>query len=683
MFQNLFRRQTPSPRPVAVSASTPRNRAELGMSPHYPPKDFSSYGDLAGAVEAVPVEVLVDVTRDALDVLQHETGFHRDEFEKIVMPMVRRYYRMVHLLPASANHHHARLGGLAVHGIDVAARAARATHNAVLDFDPVYMRDLELRAKRRMLWPLAAACAGLCHDLGKVLIDQMVTDVADGDLWNPVTEPLMDWVERKHVKRYAIRYRDGDRFHRHEAFSLLLFGSVVGRDIMGFISGLGRDVLEAVLMSVLGSDATEKISAMVAKADHDSTAADREATQSIWKEGGAASDPVLNRLLEAGNRLLRQREWRTNAPGHPVIACQDGIFLVWPQAFQMMLRDARDTGKSTGIPAEPTEVAEMFVRAGIATPRILSDGTRRVLWPILLNTGASVETPSGDASTGFGDMVAQFDRSRSALLLRNPEFLFSGVPAPDLVSVSVAPDPTLAVVVPVDTPDSPSSPDAVISHADAVQDDTAYAPEPSAPANEPVEETGLLLRGGSVVPAQPPATPTPVHSAQVNHPGTPAQPSAAATTEKAPAAMPSLDAPADPNESDSDKGRRAIDVLRAHGVFGEALLRALHAIWAAGDARNPSEVFFKKARVMLVRWPEAISLSTPDKRPVIEALRAHPEYLAESYLGAPIDVARNGVTITVPVRAGTWNAVPLSEQLSGAVNFLIAHLDAMSQMDGA
>lgn len=666
---NIFRKSSaPALRkeqPIAPSPSTPEHRAALGLTPAYPPKNFSSYGSADNTVQAVPVQVMLDVAREQIAELRNELGYHEEDFQRIALPMVRRYFEWVHLLPASANHHHARLGGLALHGLDVATRAARATHNSVLDFDPSYTTDLALRAKRRRLWPLAVASAGLTHDLGKVLIDQIITCADTGALWNPFAEPLLGWAERNRVKRYAIRWRGGDRFHRHEPFGLLLFGNIIGTEIMGLLASLGRDVMEAVL-SCFATDVPDKsgIRAMVLNADVESVKQDRDEAQAIWNESGFAVDPVLHRLLEAGNRLLQKRDWRPNAEGHHILVSDEGAWLLWPQAFNSMRMLLGQEGQLAGIPADANEVASMFVRAKIAKPRVLSNGHRWDLWSLEL-AGAE---QSGEG--GYDEMIERFTKTRSALLIPDPSVLFSGVPLPARTSIRVARDPTLpvAAAATIETPAAANPPS-------AAKDDhpTTDLTASSSATETPAHSMGSVSDEDDEMPDRPaPAVPVSAAPPAAHVGGTDPGP-AAAPTDAASAAVP---------DGAGNRTADALALLEGAGPFGEVLLRVLRR-FLVDSSRKPGEVIHRKGPNVLLKWPDILKPLGVDVRIYAEELRAHPDILPEQFLGKPIDISNNGITVSTRVKNSVWNAVVLNESLSDAVDYLARNPDALRGIGGS
>lgn len=624
--------------PVLDTDKAMGERAERAGTPARTIHSFVDFGGPDQTVHAVQVEEYLPLLKDALGALRHEIAFDAAKFESLVMPMIKRYLAWVHLLPASASHHHARLGGLAVHGLDVAALAARNAHNAVLDFDPAYTRDLELRANRRSLWPLAAATAGLHHDLGKVLIDQIITCADTGEVWNPFVSDLCSWAGRNNVARYAVRWRTGDRLHRHESFGLLLMGAIAGPDVLGTLAGLGRDVMEAVVTSVSGErDDASGMRQMVHKADAASSKLDRDAGSAYWSEGSASVDPIIGRLMEAAAGLVSKRAWKINTPGHPIWVTPDGAYLMWPQAFNSMRQELLNQQNAVGIPNDPTEVAEIFLRAKVAAPREFSNGQRVALWALHLPEGDKTAEPS----SAFDAMMAKLGNVKSALYIPIPDALIGSAVVSEHADIRVARDPTLPEVA---EPEATEQQAQEVSPPVSADESTVASATEDIPADNAATATTSESRPKDDEKAAAPGDASPV-----------GRPQAAERKDTA---------------SPGDALAGAISVLREAGALGAVLEKLANRIALEPDSFPSRDRFSRKNDVLLMRWPEAVKDDVKNIRDLAEAIERMPSWLADRVAGQPVDVASNGITMSQRVRGSTWNVVPLNPSLTSAFTVL-------------
>lgn len=676
IFSRLMGRKPMDAKPLTPLERV-SERAERARAPDRVVNTFADFGGPDMTIRASSPDDFQHLLEPQIKDLRHELGFDEEDFQRIVAPMLRRYVRWVHLLPASASHHHSRLGGLAVHGLHVATLAARAAHNSVFDFTPAYVNDTELRSHRRPRWQLGAATAGLLHDLGKILIDQIVTDASTGAVWNPFTEDLVSWAEERNVEWYALRFRPGDRLHRHESFSLFLTGQIAGPEVMGALSEFGRDILEAVTMSISGErDDAFGLRKLVHVADMDSSRQDREALATYWSEHTAIADPVLSRLIDAAASLVNSRRWRVNKQGNPLWVSEEGAYLIWPMAFNAMRQELVAKQSATGVPADPMEVAEMMVRAKLARPRVLSDGTKLNTWSIVLPES---ESPEG-AGAALAGLLAKIGNAHSAIFIPEVSLLVSSTTVAEPVEIKIARDPTLPQV-------------AVSPHAPA--------PAPGASTSDIAPETAQpSAQPQNASPAEAPSTDGPPHQDSAAQPHTEPEPDAepeqhsagdqgapggeAAVSPGSPApaaATHALDGggevpPASASEGGVAPAEPGVDhemaeaerVLAAAGPLGAALSKLAELLVTDPDRYKPKEkIRMVDGRTVVLRWPQAVrDVAGPELPALAKYLAENTNLLATSMKGQTFDYAQFGIAVALRISGTPWNVVGLNEALSDA-----------------
>lgn len=664
MFSRLFARSR-HPRSL-TNAEAVAERAERAKAPDRLVHAFSDFEGQDTTVRAAPLAEFEHLLSTHISDLRHELGFDAADFEAIVMPMVRRYLSWVHLLPASASHHHSRLGGLAIHGLHVATLAARAAHNSVFDFTTALVNDTELRAHRRPRWQLGAATAGLHHDVGKILIDQVVTDADTGAVWNPFVQDLLSWLKDNQVERYAMRFRPGDRLHRHESFSLLLMGRIAGPEVLGALSEFGRDILEAVTMSISGErDDPFGLRKLVHGADVDSSRHDREAANTYWSESGAASDPMITRLLDAATCLIQTRNWRVNRPGSPVWANQDGVYLLWPQAFNGMRQELLAKQNATGIPNDPTEVAEIFIRSRVARPRVLSNGQRMNLWSIILpEDGSSTD----NQNKAFIQMMTRLGGVSSALYIPEISSVMGSTPVVDMAEIQVAKDPTL--------PD--------VQHPETFIADRAGTPPAGSLALGERETEGAEDTGAEQTSTEPTASPSaraPSPAADADSPTRQTPEETAAPAEEPPqassshTAVPKSDSP--PPADLTEPSRR---LLEQTGLLGKTLLQVAEAIAKRAPTYKPRDMIrYVDQQTVLMRWPQAIrDFVGPNLADLAKQIEGDLSLLAHTVKGQARDYSQYGIAISLRLNGSPWNVLALNAQLSEAFMVIAQSKDTSS-----
>ena len=98
-------------KPVSAQANSVETFSEEDI-PRYPP--------FAKGLPVAPIDKVVETQRDLVERIRNALGFTREQHEKLLLPVIKRYAEFVHLLPASEAHHHRGAGGLFRHGLEVA-----------------------------------------------------------------------------------------------------------------------------------------------------------------------------------------------------------------------------------------------------------------------------------------------------------------------------------------------------------------------------------------------------------------------------------------------------------------------------------------------------------------------------------------------------------------------------------
>lgn len=359
------------------------SRSSVPPAPPQPPSwrigdRVPAYPDQTEGIPAAPIDELLGAQAEMIEALRQPIGLTRAEFERLVVPVVRRYAELVHLLPASEHHHHAGLGGLLRHGLEVAWNAARKAEGTVFSagHDPERQHHLKPR------WLLAAALAGLMHDIGKPLCDVAVRDASGSLEWNPYLGPLAHWLATHRIERYVLFWR-ARRGPRHGPLSLIDAREALGPEVIAFLTEppAGHEVLDAMFGAIAdGNDPTNPLADIVNGADQHSVAEDllRTATTAV-AVGGGSQHALATRLIAAIQELARDSAWRANCPGSPIWVTDEGVFLVYPS----VLKEAREhlTRRGVlGVPADPSVLANVLVDHGFCEGQTHANGADSPTW---------------------------------------------------------------------------------------------------------------------------------------------------------------------------------------------------------------------------------------------------------------------------------------------------------------
>jgi len=302
--------------------------------------------------------------------LRYGIGCTPEFYRTHVLPVVDRYAAFVHLLPASETHHHRRTGGLFHHGLEVAFWAGQASAGKVFAWD----REPAVRRVHEPLWRLAAALAGLCHDLGKPVSDLSVTDRDGTCTWSPMHETIVDWAARHRLDSYFLHWRS-TRHNRHHTTGLFVVNRVLGPAIINMLIQADPEILTALINAVGGENDGAVISQLVANADRASVERDLKANH-IDPQATSLGVPVERYLLDAMARLVRAGTWQVNTPGARLWMLGDSLYVVWPKGGEEIVAMLA-ADRVPGIPRHPDTLADLLIEHGYATPPQDAECVRR------------------------------------------------------------------------------------------------------------------------------------------------------------------------------------------------------------------------------------------------------------------------------------------------------------------
>lgn len=345
------------PQPVLQPAPVPQ------AGPYYDGRPVPAYPRTGPAVPSVPPRMLL-VTQDALiRELRQACSLANEDFDKFMLPAIERYAEYVHLLPASEYDHHADLGGLFRHGLEVALNASRGAEGKEFALN-------EVPSTRKFQLPRWRACAmlgGMLHDLGKAVIDVGAKDVSGGKVWNPHVQSLWDWVAESGIDHYMIHWRELRRHKEHDAISATVLVRIIPDETMRWLGEYGgRAAYDAMLLALTGStDRNNPLIDVIKRADQASVAADRaEAQRRLASVGEAGSRSNAAQLVRAMRDLVLKGAWQVNTPGNIVWHTAGGLYVMYPQCAKEVVESLREAG-TTNLPNDPPVILEILREAGI------------------------------------------------------------------------------------------------------------------------------------------------------------------------------------------------------------------------------------------------------------------------------------------------------------------------------
>lgn len=312
----------------------------LSRKPAKPTPEASPQGfhlpSKAGALLQSPLR------QQLLENIWRRASLSRAQFNTLYLKPLERYAELVQLLPASENHHHAHLGGLLDHGLEIMAYALkiRQTHLLPIGAPP------ESQSAQAEAWTAAAAYGALLHDLGKIAVDLRV-ELEDGRAWHPWHGPIS--------RPYRFKYVKGREYQLHGAASALVYMQVLDTGILDWLSGFPELWKQLIYLLAGQYEHAGILGEMVVQADKASVAQQLGGNP---ERALAAPKQSLQRQLADGLRFLVREKLKLNQPDGPADGwlAQDALWLVSKPAADQL----RAYMLTQGIEGVPTSNAPFF-----------------------------------------------------------------------------------------------------------------------------------------------------------------------------------------------------------------------------------------------------------------------------------------------------------------------------------
>ena len=303
-----------------------------------------------------------------LEHIWQRASLSRAQFERLYRHPIARYAELVQLLPASQNHHHAHLGGMLDHGLEIVAYALKIRQTYLLPIGA----PPESQSAQAEAWTAAAAYAALIHDLGKIIVDVHI-ELEDGQIWHPWHGPIK--------RAYRFRYVDGRNYQLHGAAAALIYTQVLTPDILDWLSGFSE--LWAQLIFILAGHYEHAgiLGEIVVKADQASVA---QALGGNPLRALSAPKQSLQRQLADGLRYLVRDTLRLNQADGPADGwlTHDALWLV-SKPIADQLRAYLLTQGVEGIPSSNATFFNVLQDQGV----IQTNAQDKAIWKATIDNG--------------------------------------------------------------------------------------------------------------------------------------------------------------------------------------------------------------------------------------------------------------------------------------------------------
>ncbi|WP_426078232.1 MobH family relaxase [Janthinobacterium sp. PSPC3-1] len=307
---------------------------------------------------------ILESHQDLIQRIKLSYGCDQETFQRELLPLIQRYIEFVLDLPATPNHFFCQAGGMVALGLRTAFYALQATDDQIFEgrASITKRRHLELR------WRKATFIAGLCAELHRTLSHIHVSDVQN-HAWQPYLMPLGKWVERHRIKCLIIQWEAGKQETRSLGLYALPF--IVTAEIMADLAEENNVVVPHMLASISGSvtlqehnlldDLVRRAAAFVIDLDLQDTAR-AQGTQPPGLHLGRYFLATMQELV------VNSASWRPNTEKSRVWFGPEGLFVVWPNAFNEVLK-ILDEQLLPGLPKSADQVLDILLDNGMVQPQ--------------------------------------------------------------------------------------------------------------------------------------------------------------------------------------------------------------------------------------------------------------------------------------------------------------------------
>lgn len=323
------------------------------------------------AVQVLSPKHLINAQAELVRNLCSAIPLSDDEVERYLMPVVWNLACFVHLLPASAHHHHRGLGGLFGHSLETAIFAAQTAKNKIFD----YKAKPEDAYMNKARWILACALAGLTHDVGKAVLDIRV--YSDKGTWHPTMGSITEWCRAKGISAYYVAMNEDREHNKHEQASLAYARVIIPRRTYLYLSQTGNSKIEEELHAAInGQREGCLVGEILGEADSLSVKLDERRQGTIDPRDKLVTTPLADAIVKAMRSLIKEGTWKINTQDANVWLTTQGCFIDWSDVSDITKVLAAEGVKS--VPHDNSAMASMLLTEGLieAAPGTVSPDER-------------------------------------------------------------------------------------------------------------------------------------------------------------------------------------------------------------------------------------------------------------------------------------------------------------------
>lgn len=358
--------------PTSVPLTGPEFKGEA--VPYYPNR--------GRGVPSVPPALLLKSQEKLIREIRQASSLAYEDFDSYILPVIRNYAEFVHLLPASECHHHADLGGLFRHGLEVALIACRRSESYEFGLN----EDSSVRKFQIFRWRACALLGGMMHDLGKPIIDVGAVDASGKLIWNPHVYSIWEWIKANDLKYYYINWNNQRIHQEHDAISATVIARLMPHETMKWMGEFrGRVPYDAMLMALAHSQSrTNPLIEIIKQSDSDSVNRDqKESNVRMAAVGEGGRRGLGARFIRVIRDNIANSKWQINKLGGMVFHTTAGLYGLTPAVPNKIMEDMRSRNEE-GVPDDATTVNIILEEHGYIHRAITAKGNTHNIFQLVV-----------------------------------------------------------------------------------------------------------------------------------------------------------------------------------------------------------------------------------------------------------------------------------------------------------
>ncbi len=315
--------------------------------------------NVLGIIQVKSVDELLSVHKGRLTQINELAGLSKVNFDCFYLSAIHQYARFVQQCPASEVHHHAGLGGMLTHALEVCVIALKVRRSYLLS----ETGGAEEISQKQDLWTYAVFIAALCHDLAKVAVDQVLI-IYDENHQQQKWEPWEQFIDEQ-GQWYTSEFVHNRQYKLHEKASPLLISRIIPSQGMKWISS-DQTIFSHWLACLSGDkENAASIGEIISIADSKSVSANLGADNSRMPT--VKTKPLHEKMLTALRYLLIEGELPLNRNGAAGWVKGDDCWLVSKRTVDAIREQLIQEGHS-GIPTKNGRLFDVLQEHGVIIP---------------------------------------------------------------------------------------------------------------------------------------------------------------------------------------------------------------------------------------------------------------------------------------------------------------------------